>query len=1428
MISTSEKYKANKYSTDVKIEGALTLSNGNTVNITDENIVQGSLAFKESAVSGGFGVGGVIADQLDIGIMLDLENPFLLSSAEIKLKSVYDLDGESQSIPIGLFYIDDSSVSRSKNTVSFTAYNGMINFDKPVPKSKVFTKLTPYQLLSAACTACGMTLANTQTQINAMPNGMKTFSLKKDDSAITYRDLLAYVLQIIGAFGRINRESGKLEIVRFSASEDFIINEDTAVSRTVSDTPVMLSGVKYDETLKGSEGFVIDLSGNPMLAGCSKSELSAVLDSLLKSDLKNLKLYNADVTWFGDLSVQAGDCFTYAQEGLYGGDRKIIVMENEWRKSGKCVIKSYGDNTSSTYSPVSKVAMAMAETVNFIKANYILAKTVETEYLKAEQADISFAKITELTAANAKISSLTADTANIKNILAGDIGTGDLLTINLTAENATVSSQFAKDIIAKQISVGDLLAGTISTNKFTIVSDSGNVKLYDNTLLIKDGTRARVQIGKDANGDYSMYVWDSNGKLMFDALDGLHADGIKSGIIRDDMVADNAHISGGKIDMESLFSAMNDSEYTISSSKVFYDDEGQTLQVAFNNLKTSVSTANVNANSALSTANTVKSELAEVKSNVTSQGTQLNIVQGQISSKVWQSDILTAVNNIDSDITALNNKTTTLTNQYSTLEQNLTSITATVAKHTTDISQKADNTTVSALSSNVTQLTADLSGFKSTVSSTYTTKTEFNNLEVGGRNLLTNSKLVRVWYCAYGGNAIHSVSRDNGTYIVNGQEIKNPYKAAWKNGGSGDMRISRTQNTNSDALTTSENVSLANKTYTFSIWLYVDVACSITCFITRTYQDSDRTSKVFSLAANKWTKIVMTKTYSSREEIDGIRIRFTMAGVTTNMLFALAKLEEGNKSTDWTPAPEDIDSDITALEDRVATAETSITQNTSNIALRATKTEVTNAISTAAADATTKANNALANAKSYADAQITVSADSITNTVSKTYATQTTVNGMQSSISTMQSSISQNASEISHKVSKDSIISEINQSPEQVTINASKINIAGFSIDDEKLYTVSDGKYIVINNNRQINAAMAFSSPSLTNHTNAALRITHSGEIHSLKYSGSSSGGTYKYNRAALTQGYMSFVKYQQSPLLEQSVMLSGGGIDFFSSTSLSGTPTANINYNSSSSPALIISSSGGISLSGGSRMQISGDKISFGGTVSTHLDFANNYGLRWGGNNSLRYVSSGLYGAGLYLGITANSCDTYLYSGGDTHIYAGSGKAIKLHSPTYVYSGLNIEGAAIDIANNYGITCGGNTAFRWYSNALYCGISSAPLKLIGSSVTSNGSTVTSDERLKNHIEPIDDRYLQLLDVLDGKKYFYNDYRKTTRNCGFTAQDLLKGMSEVGLTADEFGAFCDVYGNGSEYAIDYMQFIPILWEIVKKLKAEISAIKEEI
>lgn len=77
--------------------------------------------------------------------------------------------------------------------------------------------------------------------------------------------------------------------------------------------------------------------------------------------------------------------------------------------------------------------------------------------------------------------------------------------------------------------------------------------------------------------------------------------------------------------------------------------------------------------------------------------------------------------------------------------------------------------------------------------------------------------------------------------------------------------------------------------------------------------------------------------------------------------------------------------DVNALTKRVVNAETSIKQNSEAIALRATKTEVTQSIKDLQDYATTKANNALASAKTYADAQIKVTADGINQNVSKKF-----------------------------------------------------------------------------------------------------------------------------------------------------------------------------------------------------------------------------------------------------------------------------------------------------------------------------------------------------------------------------------------------------------------------------------------------------------
>lgn len=104
--------------------------------------------------------------------------------------------------------------------------------------------------------------------------------------------------------------------------------------------------------------------------------------------------------------------------------------------------------------------------------------------------------------------------------------------------------------------------------------------------------------------------------------------------------------------------------------------------------------------------------------------------------------------------------------------------------------------------------------------------------------------------------------------------------------------------------------------------------------------------------------------------------------------------------------------DMAGVSTRIGAAETKISQNADAIVLRATKEEVatakSDAIDSAAADATSKATAAESNAKSYADAQL-----KITN------------------------------EKIETKVSKGDIASTINQTAQSVQIEASKINLKG-------------------------------------------------------------------------------------------------------------------------------------------------------------------------------------------------------------------------------------------------------------------------------------------------------------------------------------------------------------------------------------------------
>jgi hypothetical protein len=172
------------------------------------------------------------------------------------------------------------------------------------------------------------------------------------------------------------------------------------------------------------------------------------------------------------------------------------------------------------------------------------------------------------------------------------------------------------------------------------------------------------------------------------------------------MVSDTANIAAHKLDIESLFEEINDSTNTIKSSRIYIDDASQTLDLVFKVLV---------------------ERLDGYDSTFTSQGTQISAIQGNINSKIWQQDIVTATDPIQT-------KTNTLTNQYTELEQEVDSISLTVQTHSSQISEKADNSSLTTVSDKVTSLETSLEGFQTTVSQTYATKTEASAAQTAADN----------------------------------------------------------------------------------------------------------------------------------------------------------------------------------------------------------------------------------------------------------------------------------------------------------------------------------------------------------------------------------------------------------------------------------------------------------------------------------------------------------------------------------------------------------------------------------------------------------------------------------------------------------------------------------------------------------------------
>ncbi len=225
--------------------------------------------------------------------------------------------------------------------------------------------------------------------------------------------------------------------------------------------------------------------------------------------------------------------------------------------------------------------------LNATKANItdLNATNAEILNLKANKADIA-----ELNALSATVGSLQANVANIETLVNGNLTSDNIHSLILTSSKVTVENGFIKNAMIESLDVSKINAGTISTDKFLISSNDCGIEIRGATQQFKDkNNKVRLQLGKDSQGNFNFILRGEDGTSVLLDHTGLKAKAIADGLIVNNMLGQGA-VTGDKVNIGSLIQEVNKdtNTSTIKATKIQLDKEGQSLDIAFNTLKTNV------------------------------------------------------------------------------------------------------------------------------------------------------------------------------------------------------------------------------------------------------------------------------------------------------------------------------------------------------------------------------------------------------------------------------------------------------------------------------------------------------------------------------------------------------------------------------------------------------------------------------------------------------------------------------------------------------------------------------------------------------------------------------------------------------------------------------------------------------------------------
>lgn len=327
--------------------GKITTAAGVEYLFDQENIVKGSgYVTAQCCGNSEIELGAVYAAEMGISLFLDIDR-YTLENAKVELSYHLCLaNGTYETVPMGIFEI--SEANRTAHVLELKAYDAMLRFDKDFNGFETIG--TAYGMMALCSTACGVELAQSQAEIEALPNGSELLFIYPENDIETYRDVLYFTAQVLGGFFCINRE-GKLEFRqygnvpvleilqkhRFSSSFSDFVTRYTAVSSTNLRTQM----AEY-YALETDDGLTMNLGVNPLL----QFGLEETREELCRNILTALTKVNYvpfDSDTIGNPALDLGDVLTFSG-GQADSQQMTCVTSFTCKIGGRQSLKCVGKN----------------------------------------------------------------------------------------------------------------------------------------------------------------------------------------------------------------------------------------------------------------------------------------------------------------------------------------------------------------------------------------------------------------------------------------------------------------------------------------------------------------------------------------------------------------------------------------------------------------------------------------------------------------------------------------------------------------------------------------------------------------------------------------------------------------------------------------------------------------------------------------------------------------------------------------------------------------------------------------------------------------------------------------------------------------------------------------------------------------------------